>query len=960
MAPVTRQAHNPPPPNTNTPPHHMTSESVQAMIDQALLRNSTNGDGSQSSHEDDPRHVQTTRPCFYVDFMKCHPLNFKGNEGVVGLTRWIKKMEFVFNISGCTIENQAYGMTWEVLKKKMTDKYCPQGELKKLEIELWNLKLVANENKKIDKYISGLPYSIYGNVKSSKPRTLDETIELTNDMMDQKLRTCAERADNKRKNEDTSRNNQGHQQQPFKKQNVAKVYNMGTRERKSYEGSLPKCAKYQCHYNGPYTQKCHKCNKVGHFARNCRSSGNANVANAQRDAKETPKGNGCFEYGASGHFKRDCPKLKNKNGGNRNAQGWVYAVGNAKKNENAPMNPDPNVVTGTFLLNNRYATILFDTGADRSFISIAFSSLVNIDPTPLVSSYYVALADGKIVGIDTIIRGCTINLLNHPFNIDLMPIELGSFDVIIGMDWLRRCHAVIVCDEKLVQIPYGNETLTFRGNESNNGRESRLTVISCSKAQRKQLKDVPIVQDFPEVFPEDLPGLPLARPVEFQIDLIPRAAPVARAPYRLTPSEMKELSKQLQEIFDKGFIRPSSSPWGAPVLFVKKKDGSFRMCIDYRELNKLTVKHRYPLPWIDDLFDQLQGSSIYSKIDLRSGYHQLRVREQDIPKTAFRTRYGHYEFQVMPFGLTNAPAVFMDLMNLVCKPYLDKFVIVFIDDILIYSKDEKEHEEHLKVILEFLKGEKLGIHLDPARIESIKDWSSPKTPTEIRQFIEGILKIAKSMTKLTQKGIKFDRGEKEENAFQLIKQKLCSASILALPEGSKDFVVYCDASHKGLGAVLMQREKILEAQIEALKPENLKKEDVGGMIIMDIPKEILEPRANGTLCLHGMSWLPCYGDLRSVIMHESHKSKYSIHSGFEKMYKDMKKLYWWPNMKADIATYETTEKIILIKQSIQAAQDRQKSYADRKRKPMEFKVGDMVMLKVSSWKGSYDSLSGVN
>ncbi|GKA54036.1 putative reverse transcriptase domain-containing protein [Tanacetum coccineum] len=199
------------------------------------------------------------------------------------------------------------------------------------------------------------------------------------------------------------------------------------------------------------------------------------------------------------------------------------------------------------------------------------------------------------------------------------------------------------------------------------------------------------------------------------------------------------------------------------------------MSIDYRELNKLTVKNRYPLLRIDDLFDQLQGSSIYSKIDLRSGYHQLRVREQDIPKTAFQTRYGHYEFQVMPFGLTNAPAIFMDLMNRVCKPYLDMFVIVFIDDILIYSKDKKEHEEHLKAILELLKKEKLGIHVDPAKIESIKDWASPKTPTEIRQFlglagyyrrfIEGFSKIAKSMTKLTQKGIKFDWGKKEENAF---------------------------------------------------------------------------------------------------------------------------------------------------------------------------------------------------
>ncbi|GKA07600.1 putative reverse transcriptase domain-containing protein [Tanacetum coccineum] len=462
-----------------------------------------------------------------------------------------------------------------------------------------------------------------------------------------------------------------------------------------------------------------------------------------------------------------------------------------------------------------------------------------------------------------------------------------------------------------------------------------------------QLEDVPIVQNFLEVFPEDLSGLLLTRQLEFQIDLIPSVAPVARAPYRLAPSKMKELSDQLQELSDKGFIRPSSSPWEASILYFKKKDGSFQMCIDYRELNKLTVKNHYPLLRIDDFFDQLQGSSIL--------------------------------FLYRP-AIRLSPAS--------------------------------------------------SIHVDPAKIESIKDWASPKTPTEIRQFlglagyyrrfIEGFLKIAKSMTKLTQKGVKFDWGDKAEAAFQLIKQKLCSAPILALPEGSKDFIVYCDASIKGLGAVLMQREKviayasrqlkiheknytthdlelgavvfalkiwrhymygtkctvfvdykslqhildqkelnmrqrhwlellsdydyeiryhpgkanvvadalsrkeqnkplrvralvmtiglnlpkqILEAQIEAQKLENIKNEDVGGMIRKDIPKEKLEPHADGTLCLNGRSWLPCYGNLRTVIMHESHKSKYSIHLGSDKMYQDMKKLYWWPNMKADIATY---------------------------------------------------------
>ncbi|GJR52362.1 putative reverse transcriptase domain-containing protein [Tanacetum coccineum] len=361
-----------------------------------------------------------------------------------------------------------------------------------------------------------------------------------------------------------------------------------------------------------------------------------------------------------------------------------------------------------------------------------------------------------------------------------MPVEIGSFDVIIGMDWLSRCQAVIVCADKIVRIPWGRETLIFHGNKSNREHETRLNIISCTKTQKymlkgcqvflvhvttkevedkskkKQLDNVPIIRDFPEVFPEDLPGLPQTRQVEFQIDLIPDVAPVARTPYRLAPSKMRELSEQLKELSDKGFIRPSSSPWGAPVLFVKKKDGSFRMCIDYQELNKLTMKNRYPLPRSDDLFDQLQGSSVYSNIDLRSGYHQLRVREGDIPKTAFRTWYGYYEFQVMPFGLTNTLAVFMYLMNHVCKSYLDKFVIVFIDDILIYSKNKKEHEEHLRTILELLKKEELyakfskckfwipkvqfighvinseGIHMDPAKIESIKDWVSPKSPTEIR------------------------------------------------------------------------------------------------------------------------------------------------------------------------------------------------------------------------------------
>ncbi|GJV77565.1 putative reverse transcriptase domain-containing protein [Tanacetum coccineum] len=419
----------------------------------------------------------------------------------------------------------------------------------------------------------------------------------------------------------------------------------------------------------------------------------------------------CYECRRHGHYRSDCPKLKNQNRGNKTGNKTNEVRGKAYVLGGGDANPDSNVVTGMFLLNNLYTSMLFDSCADRSFVSTTFSALLNVIPSTLHISYPVELANGRVAETNTVLIGCTLELLGHPFNIDLMHVEIGSFDVII---------------------------VTKKETED--------------KLEEKRLQDVPKVRDFLEVFLEDLLGLPPTQQVEFQINLVPGTAPVARAPYILTPSKLQELSTQLQELSDKGFIRPSFSPTGAPVLFVKKKDGSFRMCIDYR-------------------------SRVYFKIDPRSGYHQLRVREEDIPKTAFRTCYGHYEFQVMSFRLTNAPTIFMDLMN----------------------------------------------------------------------------RIAKPMMKLTQKNVKFDWGEKAEAAFQLLKQKLCNALILALLEGSDNFVIYCDASHKGFGAVLMRREKVI-------------------------------------------TYIPCFGDLRALIMHESHKSKYSIHLGLDK-------LYWWPNMKAKIATY---------------------------------------------------------
>nr|GEX65962.1 hypothetical protein [Tanacetum cinerariifolium] len=493
-APTTLEGKMPPRKGTRTTPATatttatvttpMTDAAIRALIargvtdalaEQIIQRNiNLNGYVSQGSRSGITRPMRHIRECTYSDFLKYQPPNFKGTEGVVGLTQRFERMESVFHISNCVVENQvkfttctlhgialtwwnthvkivghdaAYGMPWKMLMKMMTAK-----------------KMFPKESDKVEKYVSGLPDMIQGSVMMSKPKEMQDA-----------------------------------------------------------------------------------------------------------------KGIGCYECGAQGHFKSECSKLKNKNRGNQvgngNALAKVYLVGNARTN------PNSNVFTGTLCLNNHYASILFNTGVDRSFVSTAFSSLIDITPTTLDHNYDVELANGKIIRINTIIQGCTLNFLNHPFNIDLMPIEFGSFDIIFGMDWLAKYHAVIVCDEKLVCIPFKNETLIVRSHGSNRENETRLNFISCTKTPKHMLKGC-----------HDLPSLPPTQQVEFPIDVVPGAAPVVREPYRLALSQMKELSEQLQEISNKGFIRPRLS--------------------------------------------------VYSKINFRSGYHQLRVHEGDIPKTAFRTRLG--------------------------------------------------------------------------------------------------------------------------------------------------------------------------------------------------------------------------------------------------------------------------------------------------------------------------------
>src|SRR5262249_34145160 len=370
-----------------------------------------------------------------------------------------------------------------------------------------------------------------------------------------------------------------------------------------------------------------------------------------------------------------------------------------------------------------------------------------------------------------------------------------------------------------------------------------LATVIDKRVIPEGVDQIPIVNEFPDVFPEELPGLPPEREIEFEIELQPGVNPISIPPYRLAPVELNELKVQLQDLMDKGFIRPSSSPWGAPVLFVRKKDGSLRMCIDYRQLNKVTVKNKYPLPRIDDLFDQLQGASHFSKIDLISGYHQLKIRKEDVPKTAFRTRYEHYEFLVLPFGLTNAPAAFIDLMNRIFRPYLDKFVVVFIDDILVYFRSQEEHEEYLAVVLQILRDNQLyaklskcefwldrvgflghivskeGIQVDPQKVEAVSNWPRPTNVTEIqsflgmagyyRRFVKDFSKIAAPLTKLTRKQVRFEWDDSCEQSFQKLKECLTSALVLTLPSGQGDYVIYCDASKIGLGCVLMQNGRVI-------------------------------------------------------------------------------------------------------------------------------------------------------
>jgi hypothetical protein len=500
------------------------------------------------------------------------------------------------------------------------------------------------------------------------------------------------------------------------------------------------------------------------------------------------------------------------------------------------------VAVGMFPVESYSAKVLFDTGATHSFVSASWVESHNIPIEPMVPPLIVNSVGGKVQS-DRICPNLRIEIRGIAFPASLVVMGTQGLDVILGMNWLHRNQATVSCDKRTIKLvsPSGKEVVTKLYLPELEERAGHH--LSVYDKESNPIETIRIVSEFPNVFPKELPGMPPERKVEFAIELIPGTAPISKRAYRVSGPELVELRKQIDELLEKGYIRPSTSPWVAPVLFVEKKDGTKRMCIDYRALNEVSIKNKYPLPRIEDLFDQLRGASVFSKIDLRSVYHQLRIRPADIPKTTFITKYGLYEFMVMSFGLTNAPAYFMYLMNSVFMDYLDKFVVVFIDDILIYSQNEQEHEEHLRKVLQRLRDCQLyaklskcefwisevlflghiisryGLAVDPKKVTAILDWKAPKDVRGIKsfigmvgyyqRFIEGFSKIARPMTALLAEKVEFKWTPACQKLFETLKEKLTTTPVLIWLDVHKPFSVYCDASYTGLGCVLMQEGKVV-------------------------------------------------------------------------------------------------------------------------------------------------------
>ncbi|KAA3460965.1 DNA/RNA polymerases superfamily protein [Gossypium australe] len=583
----------------------------------------------------------------------------------------------------------------------------------------------------------------------------------------------------------------------------------------------------------------------------------------------------CYKCGSQDHFVRDCPEATDKGSAQSARSSNTAARGRPSRNvggrsgaqrgaSDGAIRSEARAPARAYVIRAREEAssqtviALIDPGSTHSYVC---ETLVSSKTLPVESTEFVIWVSnplGRCVVVDKVCKNCRLMIRDSCFMADLILLPFDEFDIILGMDWLIVHDAIVNCRRKTIDLRcQNNEIIQIESTDLNGlpavissmlarqylrkGCEAYLAYVIDSKVTENKIEFVPVVCEYPDVFSEELSGLPPIRKIEFGIELVPGTTPVLIALYRMALIELNELKAQFQELTDRGFARPSFSPWGAPVLFVKKKDGTLRVCIDYRQLNKVTVKNKYPLPRIDDLFDQLKGASVFSKIDLRSGYYQLRVRDSDVPKTAFQTRYGHYKFLVIPFGLTNAPAVFMDLMNRVFSPYLDRFMC-----------DKTEHAEHLRLMLQILRDKQLyakfsecefwlnevsflghvisasGIQVDSSKVSAILDWKPPQNVTEVRsflglagyyrRFVKMFSMIAALMTKLLQKDVKFEWLDKCQKSFDQLKTMLTEAPVLVQPESGKEFIIYSDASLNRLGCVLMQEGKVVAYVSRQLKP----------------------------------------------------------------------------------------------------------------------------------------------
>ncbi|KAJ0766182.1 putative nucleotidyltransferase, Ribonuclease H [Helianthus annuus] len=622
--------------------------------------------------------------CTYKEFLACKPAEFAGTEGATAVLHWLEKTEAVIKISKCVEEdkvmyashlfkeealewwntvmqakgsNLAYAMNWEEFRQMVERKFCPEYEKEQMANKFLSHRMVdvncrgytskffeyarivptlaSPEPVLISRYICGLISEIRNIVKAARPCTIDDAVELANTLIDELVRTREESRKKDLAQKITQGYRGGNASNNFRKRGAGK------------SSTIPFCSACKRTHFGRCKGYCNFCKIPGHQEEDCRRK----------------KSTICFNCGEAGHFRPGCPKMvKPADNKAKPAEGTTKKNARAFQLTTQEADLIPDVIAGTFLVHNVYAKVLFDSGANQSFINTSFCQALKLPLTKLRQIYTVETADDNSVSIDRVLQKGKMEHSGYKFSATLLPMNLAGFDVVLGMDWLVANHARIPCEKNSIEIcaPSG-EIIVVVGDKPQKPMKfiSVMKVASYSRKQgiaymvsvvvntkSKELKDIPVASEYSDVFPEELPGLPPDREVEFRIHLIPGTTPIAKAPYRLAPTEMLELKKQLDELLSKGFIQPSSSPWGAPVLFVKKKDGSMRMCIDYRELNKVTINNQYPLPRIDDLFYQLQGARYFSKIDLRSGYHQLKVQEEDIPKTAFRTRYGHYEFTV--------------------------------------------------------------------------------------------------------------------------------------------------------------------------------------------------------------------------------------------------------------------------------------------------------------------------